>query len=268
VRDPVPEIRAVEAFERISPVYDATRSPVPAATMDRIAADLRSQGVASLLEVGIGTGRIAGPLVERGFVVTGLDGAKGMLARARAKGVARLVRGDAYALPFRDAAVDTTLFVHVLQLLDDPVAAIREGCRVGRLGVTALVQPPIEGAPASGEGGDDDPRRLVLEILAREGHPVPRGTHGPRTAEARILRSIPPDRLEVVSDRTITEPLARRLELIERRASRHFLDVPPELLERATSEARERIGDRTHTYRSVEALATWRRPPAPSAVVR
>jgi len=262
----VPELGAVAAFEEISPVYDATRSPPPAATMDAVAADLRSRGISSLIEIGVGTGRIAAPLLERGFSLVGLDGAKGMLAHARSKGVTRLVRGDAYRLPFRDAAVDSTLFVHVLQLLDDPGAALREACRVGRLGATALVHPPLDRAPDAFEGGEDDPRRIVREFLEREGHPVPKGGGGPRVAEARILRAIPPDRLEIVSDRMVTEPVARRLEMIERRASRHFLDVPPELLARAAAEARAKIGDRTHTYREVEAVATWHRPPSATSV--
>jgi len=263
----VAELRAVEAFEEISPVYDATRSPIAEATMDRIAADLRAQGIASLLEVGVGTGRVAAPLVARGFEVVGLDGARGMLERARAKGVERLVRGDAYALPFRDGAVDTALFVHVLQLLDDPIAAIREACRVGRRGATALVRPPVDGLPAPPEGRKDDPRRRVAELLAREGYDVPRGSYGPRTAEARVLRAVPPDRLEILRDEMVTEPLVERLTLLERRASRHFLHVPSEALARAVAQVRAELGDRTHTYRSIEALATWRTPPGPAAVV-
>jgi SAM-dependent methyltransferase len=42
-----------------------------------------------VLELGVGTGRVAWPLVEVGFAVTGLDGAPPMLAEARRKGAAR-----------------------------------------------------------------------------------------------------------------------------------------------------------------------------------
>jgi len=263
----VPELDVVEAFDEISPVYDATRSPLDAATMDAIVERLGARGIGSLLEVGVGTGRIAAPLVARGFEVVGVDASTGMLAQARAKGVARLVRGNAYRLPFRDGAVDTTLFVHVLHLLDDPAAAMREAVRVGRSGVTALVRPPREPAGTDPTAAsEDDPRRLVADYLAAHGHPVASGGGGPGRREGRILRAFPPDHLDVVCDRPVTEPLARRLDMIAGRASRQFLRVPPEVLAAAVAEARATIGDRTHTYRKLEALATWTRPPPPGAL--
>jgi hypothetical protein len=80
------------------------------------------------------------------------------------------------------------------------------------------------------------------------------------------LRAVPPDRLEVVADRTETEPLGRRLDMIEMGAARGFLHVPPEVLRRAVSEARAQVGDRTVTYRRVEALATWNRAPPPTTI--
>jgi len=259
------ELDAAAAFDRISSVYDATRSPIDPETMDAIARHFTGRGISKILEVGVGTGRIALPLLERRFSVVGVDASAGMLARARAKGVPALVRGTAYRLPFRDGAVDATLFVHVLHVLDEPEAALREACRVGRSGATALVRPPLESGTDRVERNDFAPDRLVAEILAREGHPLPRRRGGPRVREGRLLRSLPPDELEIVSDRTVTEPLAERLAFIGARASRHFLDVPPELLARAVAEARERIGERTVTYRHVEALATWNRPPATRA---
>ena len=258
----MPELGVVEAFDQISPVYDSTRSPIDPTTMDAIVRSLRARGISSVLEVGVGTGRIARPLLEHGLDVVGVDASAGMLARARAKGVPRLVRGNAYRLPFRDAAVDATIFVHVLHLLDDPVAAIGEACRVGRQGATALVRPPREGAePDSGEGREGDPRRLVAEYLVAHGYPAPKGAGGPQKREGRILRACPPDHLEVVCDRMVTEPLAKRLDMIGGRASRHYLTVPPELLRAAVDAARAKVGDRTHTFRQYEALATWSKPP-------
>jgi hypothetical protein len=144
---------------------------------------------------------------------------------------------------------------------------MREACRVGRTGATALVRPPREGAePDSFEGTEDDPRRIVSAYLVAHGYPAPKGQGGPRKREGRILRAFPPDRIEIVCDRMVTEPLAQRLDMIAGRASRHFLAVPSELLTEAVAAARARIGDRTHTYRKFEALATWSRPPAPGAL--
>jgi ubiquinone/menaquinone biosynthesis C-methylase UbiE len=251
-------------FDQISAVYDATRDPLDGPTLDAIVDRLKAQTAATLLEVGVGTGRIAAPLGKRGLRVTGVDASRGMLGRAREKGIARLVRGSAYALPFRDAAFDAALFVHVLHLLEDPRAALREACRVTRTGAVALVRPSRGERRDPVEGSEDDPRRIVYDYLRKEGYPMPTGTGGPRAREAQLLREIPPDRLEVVSDREVTERVARRIDMLEQRASRHVLHVPPEVLRRAAAEARTRVGNRTVTYRRVEALATWTHvPPAP-----
>jgi SAM-dependent methyltransferase len=250
------------AFDEISAVYDATREPLEESTLDRVAHDLRARAIGSLVEVGVGTGRVAVPLIQRGLQVTGLDASAGMLARARGKRIERLVRGTAYALPFADRAFDAALFVHVLHLLDDPATALREACRVARQGALAIVRPLAAGRPGGFEGSPADPRQIVYDLLAKQGYAVPARERGPRVREARLLRSLPPDRLEVVADREVTEPLARRLDMLARRGSRHVLHIPVDVLKRATDEARTRVGDRTITYRRVEALATWTQVPA------
>ncbi len=261
---------AVAAFDQISPVYDATREPLDAATLDAIADRLRERGVRSILEVGVGTGRIAGPLSERGFDVTGIDASRAMLGVARAKGLPRLVQGDAYRLPFPDRAFDTAIFVHVLHLLDLAPAALAEAERVGRFGAVALVHPPRTGPRETGPGMPNDARRVIFRYLAREGYPIREDARsgGPPTRERRLLEQIPPNELVIVSDREVTEPLAKRLEMFERRASRQTLRVPPEVMHRAAEAARAEIGDRTVTFRRVEALATWRSPRTPGAAAR
>jgi SAM-dependent methyltransferase len=253
----------VAAFDRISPVYDATRFPLDAPVMDRIAAALRGRGARSVLEVGVGTGRIAGPLSERRLEVTGVDASAKMLAEARRKQLDRLIRGSAYALPLRDRSVDAALFVHVLHLLDDPRAALREASRVSRTGVTALVRPRRDRTSDRPARGPDDPQRQIVAVLERMGHPLPAGSvrGEPHTREAGVIEAIPPDELEVIVDAEVTEPLADRLRMIEKGASRRFLHVPPDVLAAAVAEVRGRIGDRTRTFRRVEALATWSKAP-------
>ncbi len=252
----------VEAFDQISGVYDATRDPLDPSTIDALAERLHAAGVSRLLEVGVGTGRIAVPITGRGFEVTGIDASRRMLAIARGKRLPRLVRGDAYRLPFADRAFDGALFVRVLHLLDRAPAALAEAIRVGRGGAFALVHPPRDGPPAGFENREHEPRRIVYRYLAQAGYPVPERNGGPRVRERKLLAELPPDELAVVSDREVTEPLARRLDMMEQRASRHTLTVPPEILHRAVAEARKEIGDRTVTYRRVEALATWHRVPS------
>jgi SAM-dependent methyltransferase len=110
------------SFDRVADVYDRTRAMPPdaaAAVTAGIAAVLR-EGAADprLLEVGVGTGRMAAPLAAAGVRVVGIDVAPAMLARLRAKrGDVAAVVGDAAAPPFRRASFDGALFVHVLHLV-------------------------------------------------------------------------------------------------------------------------------------------------------
>lgn len=247
-------------FDEIAEVYDATREPLAAPLVEALEATLRSWGARRLLEVGVGTGRVALPLTRRGFEVTGLDISRRMLVHARAKGLDRLVRGSALRLPLANHTLDAALFVHVLHVLDHPADAIAEACRVTRLGAAALVRP------ASAEAAEGDsglhPRGLVVDLLRAEGVELPDRAHGgPPSAERKFLAEFPPDRLVKLSEEDVTEPVAEELTIFERRASRWTLRVPADQLARAVARARELIGDRTHTYHRVRALALWERPP-------
>jgi SAM-dependent methyltransferase len=73
--------------ERAASVYDehaaAMFEPAVVTPVVQLLADLAGQGGA--LELGIGTGRIALPLAERGVPVAGIDNSQAMVARLRAK---------------------------------------------------------------------------------------------------------------------------------------------------------------------------------------
>ena len=143
----------IKSFDRVAHIYDETRAMPPDvenAIADGIAALVRGLGApARLLEVGIGTGRIAVPMAERGVRITGIDVSPKMLARLREKrGDIDVLFAEAGRLPFRDGSFDAALFVHVLHLVPDieatiaaAMAAVRpggavlfggEGPRVGR----------------------------------------------------------------------------------------------------------------------------------------
>ena len=244
-----------KAFDSIAPAYDATRDPLEGPTIEAMARLLRDGAVRTILEVGVGTGRIAVPLTAFGFEVTGVDASRGMLAQARTKNLRRLVRGSAYRLPFPDGAFDAALMVHVLHLLDQPLTALAEATRAGRTGAWALVHPPTGGPRRS--QSENEPRRMVYRILAEQGYPVPPRGSGPPEKERAVLRQYPPDQLTVVSDREVTEPLAKRLDMIALGASRHTLHVPKDVLRKAVDTARAQVGERTYKYRRIEALARW-----------
>jgi len=110
----------------------AAHTAVTAGIVDALSSVAREP---HLLEVGIGTGRIAVPLAEAGVQVVGVDVAREMLARLRARrSELPVVRAAATPLPFRANAFDGVLFVHVLHLLGDPGAALRAAHGVLRPG--------------------------------------------------------------------------------------------------------------------------------------
>jgi ubiquinone/menaquinone biosynthesis C-methylase UbiE len=159
------------AFDRAAGYYDQSRGlpdGVAELVADRIDAAVGPEG--RLLELGVGTGRIALPLHRRGRRIVGVDLSVPMLDRYRAKAAAlglpppAVVRADATRLPFREACVDAVLEVHVLHLVPGWRRALAEARRVLRPGGAVLV----------GRGGrdhGDGPRELVrrrFEELAAE----------------------------------------------------------------------------------------------------
>jgi SAM-dependent methyltransferase len=79
------------------------------------------------LEIGVGTGRFAGPL----GVPVGLDPSDAMLARAAARGI-ETVKGTAEALPFPDGFFEYALVVTTICFVDSPELMIAEAHRVLR----------------------------------------------------------------------------------------------------------------------------------------
>lgn len=91
-----------------------------------------------LLIVGCGTG-LDLDFVPRGVVVTGLDIAPGMLARARTRAArlghaATLLDADARALPFPAASFDVAILHLILAVAPEPGRIARETARVLRPG--------------------------------------------------------------------------------------------------------------------------------------
>jgi len=146
------------SFDRVAHIYDETRG-YPLAVAQEIAQALMAYGPfpprSSALEIGVGTGRIALPLLELGVNMTGVDISAGMLARLRAKydagraalppeatrawGALHVELADMTALPFADAAFDGVIAVHVLHLVPAWRRAFDEALRVIRPGGALLI---------------------------------------------------------------------------------------------------------------------------------
>ncbi len=124
----MPSVHA-KSFDRVAHCYDATRAMPDAAHAGVTAGLARALRAVSpaprLLEIGVGTGRIAVPLARSGVDVVGIDVAPEMLARLRARRPELPVLiAEAARPPFREASFDGVLLVHVLHLLPDPERAL------------------------------------------------------------------------------------------------------------------------------------------------
>jgi ubiquinone/menaquinone biosynthesis C-methylase UbiE len=93
----------------------------------------------TVLDVACGTGRFLGPLLERGYQVSGIDVSPEMLAHARAQvgaqaGLISLQEGDAEHLPFDAGAFDGVTCIRLYQRVPAASRAkmLREVRRVGR----------------------------------------------------------------------------------------------------------------------------------------
>jgi SAM-dependent methyltransferase len=162
------------AFDRAAGYYDQSRGLPPG--VDEQVADRIEAAVgpgARLLELGVGTGRIALPLHRRGRRVVGVDLSLPMLDRYRAKAAALglpppvVLRADATRLPFRDACVDAALEVHVLHLVSAWREALAEVRRVLAPGGTVLIGRG--GGRHGGAGPRERVRHRFQELIAAAG---------------------------------------------------------------------------------------------------
>src|SRR6266542_1908373 len=144
--------------ERVAERYDERYADLSdPAVVDPIVAflaDLARDGAA--LELGIGTGRIALPLVQRGVRVHGIDLSEAMVARLRAKPGAEQIGvtiGDFATTTVEDAFSVAYLVANTIMNLttqDEQVACFRNaaahlepgGCFVIEVGVPALQRLP------------------------------------------------------------------------------------------------------------------------------
>jgi ubiquinone/menaquinone biosynthesis C-methylase UbiE len=177
---------------------------------------------ADVVEIGIGTGRIALPLLAAGVNVTGIDIAPRMLDQLRAKYAAwqaesgERVTGrltvqiaDMTALPFADASFDAVLAVHVLHLVPEWRKALDEALRVLRPGAALLLGQDISAPNAMNHDIQDRWAQIAKELGA-----------DPQRVGARTFGDI------------ITELRARRLTVTESvLASWDHVAIPREVLD-------------------------------------
>jgi len=127
-------------FDRAVGYYDQTRGFPPG--IENVVPSLFIQAgqlteSSRVLEVGIGTGRIALPLASHVRSYTGIDLSRLMMSRLLAKQgdeTVYLSEGDASQLPFGNHVFDAAIAVHVFHLIPTWQIALREVARVLRPG--------------------------------------------------------------------------------------------------------------------------------------
>ena len=147
------------SFDRVARIYDETRGGERRG--DHFADALASWITGSrVVELGVGTGVIAGGLRRHGIEVVGFDLSEAMMRGAVERVGPRVALADVDRLPVADDSVDTAFFVWVLQLVPDPIATLAEAARVVRPGgrVVAIL--------SNGEYAPDDEIAPIFDGLA------------------------------------------------------------------------------------------------------
>jgi SAM-dependent methyltransferase len=187
-------------FDRAASYYDATRGFGPGGAervRDAIVARLGLTRDSRLLELGVGTGRIALPFLEAGYSYSGVDLSRQMLSVLRGKLPAAappplLVEGDVTALPFAAGAFDAAMAVHVLHLVADWRATLHEAARALRRPGGRLLLAGDPGADAN-PGADSAAlappvraQRAWRDALAAAGSSGRVGQPGLRPGDPRV----------------------------------------------------------------------------------
>jgi len=128
------------SFDHVAKVYDETRGLTPR-VMSRLLAVLveELQGM-RVLEIGVGTGRLAVPLQKSGVRVVGIDISRRMVEIGLAKGLRSVLFADGARLPIASKSFDVTMTIHVLHLIPDWRDVIMEIGRVTRESYLTVIE--------------------------------------------------------------------------------------------------------------------------------
>jgi SAM-dependent methyltransferase len=234
------------AFDRAAGFYDESRGLDPSVeerVADRVEEAVGPRG--RLLEIGVGTGRIALPLHRRGRQVVGVDLSLPMLARYRAKAAAAglppppVLRADAGRLPLRDACVAAVLEVHLLHLVPAWEQVLAEARRVLRPGGVLL-----HAGGGAYERGSGSPRDQVIarfdELAAVDRTPRVLGARRRQVLDRLRAMGARVEELEPVTWEE-QETYAEALGWIEGRVFSYHWRLPDEVWRAAAAQVRAEL---------------------------
>ena len=201
-------------------------------------------GCSTVLDVGVGTGRFALPLSEKGLQVIGVDISAPMMREARRKGLGRLVRADARRLPFQDYTFDAVLIVHLLHLVNDWIRVVHEIGRVSSRLVMAVISTPW-GSPVQQD---------YLMFREEIGYPLRRGLNN---AETDLSRLVPPTGRRHAVDHTSTRNAETAISALERGEFAISWDLPKDLHSKIIERLRSKYGQNNYSRKYVYEVSTW-----------
>jgi ubiquinone/menaquinone biosynthesis C-methylase UbiE len=166
------------SFDRIAKQYSLQRAHPPDVSAQMGQAIVAEVGGSNpkILELGVGTGRIAFPVISAGGHVIGIDIALEMLRAAQREGNAellsqlQLVQGNICNLPFPNGYFDAVMVVHVLHLVPDVRQVLIEVKRVMCSG-GVLVQGRDWNDPRSVSGQLRHQLRMTVMALSDTARP-------------------------------------------------------------------------------------------------
>lgn len=257
------------SFDRAADFYDATRIHPPEVGA-RIAEALITAGRippgGHVLEIGVGTGRIALPLLARGVHLSGVDISPRMLDRLQAKydegrrsavvawGALDARVADMTALPFADGRFDAVVAVHVLHLTTAWRRALDEALRVLAPGGRLLLGQDVSNSDAVGIRVQD----RWLRIISSMGHDPAR----PGAASQAVIldelrrRGLRAEVRDVASWQMSTTPRAAIDDIARRMWSRTW-DVPDDLLSVSVRELTRDVEQQYRGQMDIPQAATY-----------
>jgi len=151
-------------FDQAAGYYDQTRglpAPIEGWMVEAVQDPISVMPDARVLEIGVGTGRIALPLAQRGYRYTGADLSPQMMHTLRGKASdtpIALVQADIARLPFASDTFDAVVAVHIFHLVSAWAAAMDEAARVLQFGGLLL-----HGVTKRDDDQERDLRRLMQD---------------------------------------------------------------------------------------------------------
>lgn len=250
------------SFDRAAGFYDQTRG-FPAGMSERVAATAVELLGANtqVLEIGVGTGRIAKPLLAAGVQVTGIDLSRSMMNRLRGTlgdlPTPALLEGDITRLPFANGAFDAVIGVHILHLVSGWQMVLDEALRVMRAGGAILLGRNTH------RPNDAQAIRIQLGDLM-EKHGVKRSNMGVREddVEQELLRRgakvITRETAPIVTQGSVAEEIDAIANRIWSSTWAIPDDVMPAIVAQLKANALRDYGTLQHTF-AVPHTFTWKR---------